>query len=198
MCVRGVETDVPTYGPDVIDAVVAALYDDARWPDLADGLVEAARGDSGTLRELADAVRAGDEDSNAEDALRVINCNDSAPGPAEAEIKAAGARFAKRFPLFGVWGSWQLFGCAFWQPPRHTLKPPVAATTHPIVVGTRHDPATPYTGAVAMAAGLGTAELLTWEGQGHGAVGRSDCVNRLVADYLVSLTVPPHDTRCPA
>jgi pimeloyl-ACP methyl ester carboxylesterase len=178
--------------------VAAALYDDVRWPDLADGLAEAADGDSGTLRGLADAGRVGDKDSNADDAQLVINCNDSAPGPTEAEIKAAGARFAQQFPLFGVWGSWHLFGCAFWQPPRHTLQPPVAATPHPIiVVGTRHDPATPYAGAVAMARSLGNAELLTWEGQGHGAVGRSDCITRLVADYLASLTVP-HQTRCPA
>ena len=182
---------VPTYGMDIIDAVVAALYDEARWPDLADG-------DSGTLRDLADAGR-GDKDSNAADALLVINCNDSAPGPTEAEIKAAGARFAKQFPLCGVWGSWHLFGCAFWQPPRHTLQPPVAATTNPIiVVGTRHDPATPYAGAVAMATSLGTAELLTWEGQGHGAVGRNDCITSHVANYLVALTVPSHSTHCPA
>jgi pimeloyl-ACP methyl ester carboxylesterase len=70
---------------------------------------------------------------------------------------------------------------------------------HPIVVvGTRHDPATPYGGAVTMAASLGNAELLTWEGQGHAAVGRNDCINRHVADYLESLTVPPHNTRCAA
>ncbi len=190
--------EVPTYGFDIIDAVVSALYDDARWPDLADGLAEAVDNDSGTLRELADAGR-GDKDSNAEDAQLVINCNDSAPGPTEAEIRAAGARFAKQYPLFGVWGSWHLFGCTFWQQPQHTLQPPVAATAHPIlVVGTRHDPATPYDGAVAMAGSLGTAELLTWEGQGHGAVGRSDCITSLVADYLVSLKPPPQKTRCPA
>jgi len=187
----------PTYGSQILDAVVSALYDDARWPDLADGLAEARDGDSGTLRALADAAR--DPDSDSADAQLVINCNDSAPGPGEAEIRAAGARFAQRFPLFGVWGSWQLFGCSFWPSPRHPLPPPVAATAHPlVVVGTLHDPATPYTGAVAMAAGLGNAQLLTWEGVGHTAVGRSDCVTRLVADYLVSLAVPMPGTRCPA
>jgi pimeloyl-ACP methyl ester carboxylesterase len=190
---------VPTNGVDVVDAVASAMYDDVRWPDLAAGLAEAADGDSGTLRDLVDASRGSDEDSNAEDAQFVINCNDSAAGPTEAETKAAGARFASQFPLFGVWGSWQVFGCAFWEPDRHTLRPPVAATGHPIVVvGTVHDPATPYSGAEAMAASLGTAELLTWEGKGHGAVGRSDCITRLAADYLVSLKVPPHGTRCPA
>ncbi|TCC30459.1 alpha/beta hydrolase [Kribbella sindirgiensis] len=115
--------------------MVASLYDDARWPDLADGLGEAADGDSGT-------------------------------GPTESESRAAGARFSKEYPLF--------------------------------VVGTRRDPATPYAGAVAMAASLGNAELLTWECQGHTAVGRNDCINRYVADYLASLTVPPRNTRCAA
>jgi pimeloyl-ACP methyl ester carboxylesterase len=191
--------DIPTYGFDILDAVAGAMYDDVRWPDLADGLVEARNGDSGTLRGLVDAFRGDEDHPNVSDALLVINCNDSAPGPSEAEIKAAGARFAKQFPLFGVWGSWPLFGCSFWRPERHTLQPPVAATANPLlVVGTLHDPATPYTGAVAMATSLGTAELLTWEGNGHGAVGRSDCITRLVADYLVSLTIPPHETRCPA
>jgi hypothetical protein len=49
-----------------------------------------------------------------------------------------------------------------------------------------------------MAASLGNAELLTWEGQEHTAVGRNDCVNRHVADYLASLTVSPHNIRCAA
>ena len=188
--------DVPTYGTDVLDAVAGALYDDARWPDFADGLAEATAGDSGTLRDLADAARSGED---AADAQLVINCNDSAPGPTETEIRAAGARFAQQYPLFGVWLSWFLFGCTFWEPDRHTLQPPVAATDHPIlVVGTRHDPATPYSGAVDMASSLGTAQLLTWEGQGHGAVGRNECITRLVTDYLASLTVPPRSTRCPA
>ena len=189
----------PSNGIDVLNAVASAMYDDVRWPDLADGLAEAADGDSGTLRALADADRSQDEDSNADDAQLVILCNDSAPGPTDAEIKAAGARFAKQFPLFGVWGSSQLLACAFWQPTRHTLQQPVAATNHPIlVVGTVHDPATPYVGAAAMVTSLGAAELLSWEGDGHGAVGRSECVTRLAAIYLTSLTVPPHGTRCRA
>jgi len=189
---------VATNGVEVLDAVASAMYDDVRWPDLAAGLDEAARGDSGTLRDLIDAVHSTEE-ANAGDAQLVINCNDSAPGPTEPEIRAACARLAATFPLFGVWGSWQLFGCSFWTPQRHTLAPPVAATGVPlVVVGTRFDPATPYSGAVAMASSLGNAVLLSWEGNGHGAVGRSDCVTRLVGDYLANLTVPPVASTCPA
>jgi pimeloyl-ACP methyl ester carboxylesterase len=189
----------PTNGVEVLDAVVGALYDDARWPDLATGIAEAAQGDSGTLRDLVDAAR-GPDDSQVGDAQFVINCNDSGTPPAESEIRAAGVRLAEQYPLFGVWGSWALLGCSYWTPERHPLVVPQAATAHPLlVVGTRHDPATPYAGAVAMAAALGNAQLLTWEGNGHGAVGRSPCITALVAAYLDALTVPSEaSSTCPA
>jgi pimeloyl-ACP methyl ester carboxylesterase len=183
--------EVATNGMEVLDAVASAMYDDMRWPDLASGIAEASRGDSGTLRDLMDAARDPD-DVHAGDAQFVINCNDSAPGPTEAAIKAAGRRLVEQFPLFGAWGSWQLFGCAYWTPDRHTLLPPAAATTDPVVVvGTRFDPATPYSGAESMASVLGNARLLTWEGNGHGAVGRSQCITDLVVEYLDALVLPP-------
>jgi pimeloyl-ACP methyl ester carboxylesterase len=190
---------VATNGVEVLDAVASAMYDDLRWPDLAAGLVEASRGDSGTLRDLIDAARDPD-DVHAGDAQFVINCNDSAPGPTEAAIKAAGRRFVEEFPLFGLWGSSQLFGCAYWTPERHTLQPPAAATTTPVVVvGTRFDPATPYSGAESMASILGNARLLTWEGNGHTAVGRNECITDLVVDYLNTLALPPPTSSiCPA
>ena len=191
--------DVPSTGGDLLNGVVSALYLDVRWPDLAAGLAEADAGDSGTLRELGDAEQgARREDTNAADALFVINCNDSAAWPSESEIRATAGRLAKQHPLFGRWGSPQLLMCAYWSPPRHTLRPPVAATANRVlVVGTVHDPATPYAGAAAMATSLGNATLLTWEGVGHTAFGRSPCVNEHVTAYLTDLRVPPEGTRCP-
>jgi hypothetical protein len=67
-----------------------------------------------------------------------------------------------------------------------------------VVVGTRHDPATPYAGAVAMARVLGSGHLLTWNGHTHTAYGQSDCINRLVDKYLLDLTLPAEGTVCPA
>ena len=193
----------PSNGTDVIEGIIGALYDNVRWPDLAEGLDEAAHGDSGTLRALAEAggfpTDAADRDTNTGDANFVINCNDSAPGPTLDEIRAAAAAMVERSPLLGAWGSFSLFGCAFWEPPRHTLTPPAAPTKDPlVVVGTVHDPATPYAGAGVMARTLGNAVLLTWEGEGHTAVGRDRCIGDLVTDYLVTLKVPPDGTRCPA
>jgi len=77
----------------------------------------------------------------------------------------------------------------------------VAATTNPIVVvGTRFDPATPYRGAeLSMASILGNARLLTWEGNGHGAVGRSACLTDLVVAYLGDPVLPTSGpSTCPA
>ena len=191
--------DEPLVGSQVLDAVVSAMYDPVRWPDLADGLVEADEGDSGTLWSLVDASGGGPEGRDEDDARFVINCTDSPPGPSEAEIRAAGARFRDRYQTLGVWGSWPLLGCSFWTA-RATLTPPSAPTAPPlVVVGTVHDPATPYAGAVSMAKALGNgSSLLTWEGSGHTAFTRSPCIDALVDEYLLSLTIPTTGTRCAA
>jgi hypothetical protein len=65
------------------------------------------------------------------------------------------------------------------------------------VIGTTGDPATPYHGAVALADQLESGVLLTYEGEGHTAYGRSnDCVANAVDTYLLKGTLPPDGTRC--
>lgn len=188
----------PTGGVEVVQGIVMALYDDARWPDLAYGLAEAEAGDSGTLRSFGDGLRGDPDDSNSTDAHFVIECNDSLPEPSRAEVVSMARGLEERHPLFGRWASSYLLACAAWTPERHPLVARPAPTPRPIVVvGTVHDPATPYAGAVDLTASLGTATLVTWEGEGHTAFGRDDCVDELVTRYLVDLTVPAVGTRCP-
>ncbi len=193
-----------TTASDVVSGVVAALYDSARWPDLASSLDESAHGDSGGLRALAEAGGSTRPELDEPEDLRsqaqyVINCNDSGRDPTEAEVRAAAARMVRDAPVFGAWGTFNLIGCAYWDVPRTPLVVPSAATDFPVVVvGTRHDPATPYRGAETMARVLGNAVLLTWEGEGHTAFGRSPCVGEHVVRYLVDLVVPPAGTTCPA
>lgn len=191
--------DEPLRGSQVLDALVSAMYYAERWPDLAEGLAEAERGDSGTLWSLVDASGGGPEGRQENDARFVINCTDSPPGPTEAQSRDAAARFRRQFPTLGVWGSWPLIGCRFWTA-RQTLVPPAAPSAPPlVVVGTVHDPATPYAGAVSMAKVLGNgSSLVTWEGAGHTAFTRSPCVDALLDDYLISLHLPADGTRCPA
>ncbi|MDQ3454995.1 MAG: alpha/beta hydrolase, partial [Actinomycetota bacterium] len=60
-----------------------------------------------------------------------------------------------------------------------------------------NDPATPYSGAQAMAGELDSAVLLTWQGEGHTAYPKTPCITRAVDAYLLQLTVPTDDS-CPA
>jgi hypothetical protein len=66
-----------------------------------------------------------------------------------------------------------------------------------LVVGTTHDPATPYAWARALANQLASGVLLTREGDGHTAYGRGNtCVDSAVDDYLLTDRPPKNGTRC--
>ena len=68
-----------------------------------------------------------------------------------------------------------------------------------LVVGTTGDPATPYEWAKALAGQLDSAQLLTWEGNGHAAYtnpGHGPCVTKAVDTYLLTGTMPKKDLTC--
>ena len=65
-----------------------------------------------------------------------------------------------------------------------------------MVIGTTGDPATPYEYAENMADQLASAVLVTFNGEGHLAYDRSECVNRIVASYLMADQVPSDHTTC--
>ncbi|HVK26320.1 MAG TPA: alpha/beta hydrolase [Actinokineospora sp.] len=186
---------------DILSGVVAFLYADDQWPYL-DGALLAAATDSDSTEFFAidDGFDSGTDDPNIgepRDAGYVINCNDSDSTLSDEEIKAAVAKTIAKFPVFGRWSAYALFGCKSWPAARHPLNRPKASGAAPIlVVGTVHDPATPYAGAVSLAGLLDSGRLLTWDGDGHTAYHQSICVDRHVDDYLISLTLPPPDTHC--
>ena len=102
--------------------------------------------------------------------------------------------------MFGLWNAGSLFACPTGNRLATSLPPPAATGSAPIlVVGTIHDPATPYSGAQHLATALTTGVLLTWNGQGHTAYLRgSDCIDNAVDAYLVKGTLPAAGTVCPA
>ncbi len=58
------------------------------------------------------------------------------------------------------------------------------------------DPVTPHDGGIGLADTLG-ARLLTVDGNQHGTViSRNECVDGIVADYLVDLELPDEGARC--
>lgn len=185
----------------------SALYDESWWPDLATAIADGLDGDATKLFELADAYNGrydlGGGDvywSNVLDANVAIACNDSLPDPAEpGEDAKLAEEWGAKYPVFGEYFAWG-GGCDLWPTRRHPIPQITATDADPIlVVGTTNDPATPYSGAVNLAATLGpTTGLLTYDGDGHTAFPATDCINDAVVGYLVDGVMPPAGTTCTA
>jgi hypothetical protein len=179
--------------------VASGLYDAASWPFLAVALKDAAANDGSAMIRLADNLSRRNPDGtwdNLVDALRAVTCADfpARPTPAEVEAeltKADGEELPEDAPDPS---------CVGWPQTAEPLPAvkPVGTATPVLVVGTRGDPATPYEHAEAMAEKLQDAVLLTWEGDGHTAFPKTDCVSEAVTAYLVDLEVPEDGTTCPA
>jgi pimeloyl-ACP methyl ester carboxylesterase len=183
-----------------------ALYSRSEWPALADALISARRGDGTGLLALSDRYYQRNPDGSYEnifDAYTAISCNDSASGLTEAALAATAKSWATKYPLSGRWhaGPADLLPyCQQWQPVRTVPpKPSAPTTTKVLVIGNLHDPATPYQGAKDLAATMGNARLLSWDGQGHTSyLEGSSCADGYVNQYLVHQTLPPAGEVCPA
>jgi pimeloyl-ACP methyl ester carboxylesterase len=190
---------------DVFTAVVAALYDQDAWPQLSQALV-AARKDKNAegVFTLADSYTGRLEDgsySNLFDANYAINCADTAEEAqvSEEEIRTLVAEWSEEYPLFGPSSATALYNCNVWDAERTPLPERDAEGSPPLlVIGTEGDPATPLAGAVDMAEDLDSAVLLTWEGEGHTAYPKTDCVTKAVNTYLIREKAPKDDLTCPA
>ena len=184
--------------------VVAAMYNEKRWPELRQALARAIddRDGSGLLA-LSDGYyeRGADgEYANLISANAAVNCLDipsafSSPEQAEQVLPA----FEKASPVFGRFLTWASLSCAYWpvKPTGvpHRIEAKGAAPI--VVVGTTRDPATPYHWARALASQLSSGRLLAYEGDGHTAYGRgSACIDSAINTYLLRGTPPTQGKRC--
>lgn len=183
-------------------AVASALYDQNSWSDLGDALIAARAGDSAKLFDLSDDYESRDANtghySNILDAETAINCNDSTFKVTDAQVASIATSWVAKYPIFGRNAAASLYACYGWPPSGHPVPPASAPGAPPIlVVGTTHDPITPFTQAVALAKALGTGIVLSWTGQGHTAYPKTACIRTKVDSYLVTGT-PPSGDSCPA
>jgi pimeloyl-ACP methyl ester carboxylesterase len=191
-------------GPGEADVGVAeALYGGREaWPGLATALADAARGNGSKLLELSDQYtdrRKGGTYTSQTAAFYAIGCLD-APAPATLDDVERVAREAeRRAPEFGASTTWLGLPCTYWpvQSP-FTPEPLHAAGAPPILVlGTTHDPATPFEWARALAAQLDSGHLVALDDEGHAAYGRgNECIDDIVHAYLLHLTVPRDGIQC--
>jgi pimeloyl-ACP methyl ester carboxylesterase len=192
--------------PRVVDDTVAglgtltAMFDPQLWSVLGHGLAGAAAGDGTILQGLADVSigRAPDGTyANELEAGWVIYANDSraparrgAYGPHLAASLAEAPHFADLLSD-AVRRMLPRGEDAY----RGAVSNPASAAPV-LVIGSTHDNAAPYEQAVAMTRELGNARLLTRDGDGHTAYGRSACIDRHINAYLIGGRLPPPGTRC--
>jgi pimeloyl-ACP methyl ester carboxylesterase len=186
----------------VITAIKAGLSDYESWPQLAQALAAAKNGDSKGLFSLADSYSGRLEDgtySNQFDANAAVNCADSDARPDEDEIRDLAVEWNQKYPFFGAGAAVNLYTCSVWEAERTPLPERNAPGSKAIlVIGTSGDPVTPLPGAEDMAEQIDNGHLLVWQGQGHTAYPKSECVNAAVNTYLIDLAPPMDGLTCPA
>jgi hypothetical protein len=187
-------------GPDELYlALLSRLYSPARRGSLASALAAAERGDGSAIRSLADAYEGRAPGATIDaDASNAINCLDH-PVPRDPAVLQNEATAAARVaPVFGPILIWGGAVCAVWPAPPTRVPHAVRAPGAPpiVVVGTDHDPATPYGWAQSLAAELEHGVLVTRRGSTHVALFSSGCVRDVLDSYLVELRAPAPGTMC--
>ncbi|PQZ85952.1 alpha/beta hydrolase [Arthrobacter sp. MYb227] len=188
---------------DFVNGFILPLYDDAMWPMLSSALSDVIAGDVDNIQFFSD-ISAGREDDgtytgNTPAAFVSINCLDYPMDASVGVMRANAEELLKASPTLGKYLAYGAVTCESWKFPP-TGKPGVitAAGAQPIVViGTTGDPATPYEWSEALAEQLESASLVTFEGHGHTAYGRSnECVSNAVESYFLEGTVPSDGLTC--
>lgn len=207
------EHPLPTNNPDrpltqamFYTGIAIPLYDDSSWKYLTEGLRLAIVNNDGTLLQyMGDLMISRDNETgefldNSLEARWAINCVDYPKDVDEEAWEKADKQLEKDAPTFAPFFQGSQYFCSEW--PYHADKVPgpfTAPGSEPIiVVGTTGDPATPYDSAVNMAKQLDNGILVTWEGEGHTAYNRSDCVTAALDDFFIRGILPEDGLTCPA
>lgn len=181
--------------------IIVAMYDEGAWSILTNALRSAQEGDATMLMFLANIYAGRTADgtyaSNSMQAITAVNCLDRAAEP-DLDQDEVLRQFEEVAPTFGKYLAGE-GACAYWPETAQTVLDDYSAEgAAPIVViGTTRDPATPYAWAESLADTLASGVLLTYDGDGHTAYGRSnDCIDDAVDAYLLEGTVPQDGLSC--
>jgi pimeloyl-ACP methyl ester carboxylesterase len=184
-------------------AIITPLYATSNWPVLDTLFKNVAAGSAKVAFILADEYNDRDQSgkytTNTAVAFQSIDCLDYTFNTDLAHMQSEAQRIAQVAPVMGPFFSYGGIACWNWPyEPTRTPAPVHATGSAPIlVVGTTNDPATPYQQSVNLAGDLDNGHLVTWEGSGHTAYGRSNaCVTNTVDDYFVKGSVPASDPHC--
>lgn len=198
---------------DFVALTLKLLYDPFAWSFLAE-FADAVADGAGTgattqsTRRLARLQRRAEQilepaetsfDQQSIEGFPGVLCTDSVNPRNAAAWSRAGRRADRRWAYFGRAWTWQSIPCATWPARDHDRYqgPWSEPTRRPVLlIGNRHDPATPYSGARSLNRLMPGSRLLTLEGEGHVATGLSGCIDDAVSHYLVDGVLPPRGAVC--
>jgi hypothetical protein len=179
--------------------VAQALYRERSWPQLAQALAAAQRGDGALVLDLYDLYYGRQPDGSYGDALEAyfaIMCSDDPDTPAVDAAIAQRADF-EAVSRIGYTAAAELVICA--SLPRfsgHRFEMTGAGAGPIMVVGSTGDPATTYEGSRRMAETLEDGFFVGVDSFTHTSYGLNPCINQAIEDYLIELTVPDAERSC--
>ncbi|MEW1954490.1 alpha/beta hydrolase [Terrabacter sp. NPDC080008] len=183
--------------------VAVALYDQGSWGILTDALREAKAGNGQSLMQLADAYAGrrpgGGYDGNLMESIYAVNCLDRPDSPKLSAYEKYAKDFSAKAPTWGANLAWGALPCGVWPVKStdlpHKISAPGSNTI--VVVGTTRDPATIYEWSKRLRDQLDNAVLVSFDGDGHTAYGRSNtCVDSAIDAFYVQGRVPKDGLRC--
>lgn len=174
--------------------VVGGLYDVTYgWANLRPMLAKAFADNFNALAKSVDLYTSrnsnGTYSDNSNDAIMAINCIDRPDRGTIEEAIGLVEQWSQFAPVFGSYLAWGNIGCSYWPAPAVGKPHAISAKgSGPILVlGTTHDPATPYVWAQSLADQLDQGLLLTLDGDGHTAYGQgSGCIDAIVDRYFLT------------
>ncbi|EWT03608.1 proteinase [Intrasporangium oryzae NRRL B-24470] len=180
-----------------------ALYDQGMWGILTAALEETKSGSASGLMSLADSYTHrnpnGTYSDNLMESIYAVNCLDRPDSPDLSSYEANAKKFSVVAPTWGPFLAWGQVPCGVWPvkggAPPHTVS--AAGSNTIVVVGTTRDPATPYEWSKRLRDQLSNAVLVTWNGDGHTAYGRSnDCIDNAIDAWYVQGQAPKDGLTC--
>jgi pimeloyl-ACP methyl ester carboxylesterase len=186
---------------DDVRLAAMSVTSPAEWPGFAAAIRAAQSGDGSALRTMTEQwYDPGRNLVNLDLALATQALDQLYPRRIEPFLRA-GEHAAALFEHFALNNGYSElpYGLlpvsdrsAFHGPFRNSARSGTA-----LVIGTVHDPMTPYVWAQRLTHDLGNARLLTYDGDGHGAITTlNPCIVGNMLAYLEDGALPPEGTVC--
>lgn len=173
-------------------AAITSAYQPEGWKALGPALSNALVGDGTAVRNMADSY----QDMASYVPYAAVVCTDGPTPRGADEYRRFTEQAIAASPRLGGAIANELLPCATWPTVSTDTTTTEVHDIPPILlIANTGDPATPLANAQRVHSRTSNSVLVEVGSDGHTAVGRNDCVNRLVEAYLIESRVPSRGMR---